>query len=361
MKKILILANNDMGLYKFRRELIENLSKEHQVYVSVPKGDYSEELEKMGCKLHFLDMERRGVNPIKELSLIKYYKKLIKAVSPDIVFTYTIKPNIYGGIACRKRKVPYASNITGLGTAIENGGFFSKILFRLYRIGIKNASVVFFQNSYNKKLFEDKKIVTKKSVLLPGSGVNLESNPFEEYPSDDEKIVLLFVGRLMKDKGVEELIKSAKNLKSKYENLHFKLVGPLEEEYSTELEKLKPEKYVELCGMQKDVHRFMKEAHAIVVPSYHEGMSNVCLEAAACGRPLLASRIPGCIKTFDEGISGLGFEPRDTESLQEVIEKFISIPKEKRAEMGRAGRLKMENEFSRETIINKYMEIVENL
>ena len=105
----------------------------------------------------------------------------------------------------------------------------------------------------------------------------------------------------------------------------------------------------------------MKEAHAIVVPSYHEGMSNVCLEAAACGRPLLASRIPGCIKTFDEGISGLGFEPRDTESLQEVIEKFISIPKEKRAEMGRAGRLKMENEFSRETIINKYMEIVENL
>lgn len=361
MKKILILANNDMGLYRFRRELIEKLNKEHELYISVPKEEYSEELEKLGCKLYFTDVDRRGTNPIKELSLISYYKKLIKRVSPDIVFTYTIKPNIYGGLACRMLKVPFAPNITGLGTAIENEGLFSKVLLFLYKLALKKADTVFFQNSYNKNFFEDKKIVKTKSVLLPGSGVNLDTNPYEKYPENSDKIKLLFVARIMKDKGIEELVHAAKNLRGKHDNLHFKVVGPMEEEYAEKFKLLEPEKYVELCGMQKDVHKFMKESHVVVVPSYHEGLSNVCLEAAACGRPLLASNIPGCMPTFDEGVSGFGFEPRDEASLIEAIEKFINLSTDQKVRMGKAGREKIEREFSREIIVNHYMEIVNRI
>ena len=361
MKRILILANNDMGLYRFRRELIEKFVEKYEVYVSVPQGEYTQELKEMGCKLHFFDIDRRGTNLLKEIALIKYYKNLIKKVSPDIVFTYTIKPNIYGGIACKKLKVPYVPNITGLGTSIENNGLFSKLLIFLYKTALKKAKVVFFQNSYNQKFFKDKKVIKTNDVLLPGSGVNLEANPYEEYPLSNEKNQFLFVGRIMKDKGIEELVNAARALKNKYNNLHFKIVGPIENDYVQEFEKLDAEKYVELCGMQKDVHSFMKQSHAVVVPSYHEGTSNVCLEAAACGRPLIASRIPGCIATFDEGVSGLGFEPRDEFSLQEAIEKFIAMPNEQRAEMGKAGRFKMEKEFSREIIINQYMEIVDKL
>ena len=165
----------------------------------------------------------------------------------------------------------------------------------------------------------------------------------------------------MKDKGVEELVSSARNLKAEYDNLTVRMVGPMESDYAQEFKKFKAEDYVELCGPQKDVHAFMKEANAVVVPSYHEGMSNVCLEAAACGRPLLASDIPGCREAFDDGVSGFGFEPCSAEDLQKAVERFINLSHSEKAQMGKAGREKMEKEFNRNIIVNKYLEVIENL
>ena len=145
--KILILTNFDVGLYQFRRELVESLLKDHQVLLSLPDGDLVRPLEQMGCRFFDTPMDRRGINPVTDLKLFIRYWKLLRREKPDLVITYTIKPNIYGGLACRLLRIPYAVNITGLGTAFQNRGMLRKFVTVLYRTALKKAKVIFFENS----------------------------------------------------------------------------------------------------------------------------------------------------------------------------------------------------------------------
>ena len=180
--RILILANSDIGLYKFRKELIEALlSLKHEVYISLPQGEFIDRLVEMGC--HFIDtnISRHGVNPITDFLLYRKYKSMLKEIKPDIVFTYTIKPNVYGGMACQACKIPYLANVTGLGTAIQNGGILQKISMALYKKGLKGAKHVFFQNSENHRFMTENGIVTSLMTILPVSGVNLEHFAYAEY------------------------------------------------------------------------------------------------------------------------------------------------------------------------------------
>lgn len=360
--RILILANNDIGLYKFRMELLNNLTESNDVYICLPKGEFIPEFQKLGC--NFLNcplLDRHGTNPIQEIKLLMFYKKVVSEINPNIIFTYTIKPNIYGGIVCARKNITYAANITGLGTAIENTGILQKITLLLYKYALRKAKKVFFQNVENLNFMLNHNIVKSDYDLLPGSGVNLSVHKYKDYPCNIGEIVLLFVGRLMRDKGIEELIEAAKRMQLKKINLRFIAVGAYEDDYSRRLKELDADKYIELVGHQINVDEWIEKAHALVHPSYHEGMANVLLEAAACGRPVLASDIPGCRETFDEGISGFGFKPKDVNSLCEAIEKFIALPYEKKVEMGRAGRAKMEKEFDRNIVVEKYMEIVNEI
>ncbi len=359
--RILILSNSGIGLYNFRFELIQKLSKEHEVGFCVPCHERNQKFEEIGCRFFECQIERHGTNPLKELKLLSFYRKILKEYSPDLVLTYTIKPNIYGGMACASLKIPYIANITGLGTAIQRGGRGSEILLRLYRYGLRKARMVFFQNRDNQKFMSERGIVKGEQDLLPGSGVNLEKHCFEEYPQTQDPITFLFAGRLMKDKGVTELFEAAKRIRQKYDHVHFVAVGNCQAEYREELEAIADSSTVQLAGFQPDVHSFMKQAHAIVHPSYHEGMSNVLLEGAACGRPILASNIPGCREAFEEGVSGIGFEPKNVDSLCQAIEKFIALPHEAKAEMGRAGRRKVEQEFDRGIVIAKYMDQIQKI
>ena len=359
--KVLIIANNDVGIYKFRLELLLQLLREHTVYLSLPDGHLIPELTGMGCKIETYNFARHGMNPIKDLQQIFYYKKLIKLIDPDVVLTYTIKPNIYGGIACASLHVPYLANITGLGTAIENPGTLQSVTLRLYRYGLRKAQRVFFQNSANRDFMLENGIVKGPHTLLPGSGVNLEQNCYEEYPAEDGTLTLLFIGRLTKDKGVEEYVNAAKRLREKHPNVRFVAIGRCEDDYKDELATLDADKYVELLGQQSDVHGFIKNAHAVILPSYHEGMANVLLEGAASGRPVLASNVPGCRETFDEGVSGIGFAPKNVDSLCDAIERFIALPYDAKAEMGRAGRKKVEKEFDRRLVVEKYMEEIQKI
>lgn len=361
--KILILANNDVGLYKFRKELLERLVAErHRAYVSLPDGEFIPDIKKIGCKFVRCSLlDRHGTNPFQDLKLLNYYKYIIKRIKPSIVFTYTIKPNVYGGIACSELKVPYVVNVTGLGNAIENPGPLQVLTTNMYRLSLRNARMVFFQNQLNEKFFEKHHIVKGRHQLLPGSGVNTSQYKYQEYTSDNNGLIFTTVGRIMKDKGTLELLQAAKLIRKKHSNVHFRLIGDFDESLEETVNKAVDDGIIEYLGSKSDVSPYYKESHAIIHPSYHEGMSNVLLEAASTGRPVLASNIPGCRETFDEGVSGLGFEPKNVESLVSTIEKFISLPYEKKVEMGKAGRAKVEKEFDRQIVVDKYMQEIESI
>lgn len=359
--KILILANFGMGLYKFRKELIEELLvRNYKVYISLPNdNEYVPKLIEMGCKFIETNIDRRGTNPINDIKLFLQYKKIIKNIKPNVVLTYTIKPNIYGGLACRISKVPYLPNITGLGSAVENGGALQKFTLFLYKISLKNASCVFFQNKENKQYFIDKNIVVDNYRLIPGSGVNIQKFKFENYPKDDSQINFLFIGRIMKEKGINELLKAAEIVRDTNENVSFNLIGGLEEDFREYIKKLEKHKVINYYGQQNDVRPFIKKAHAIIHPSYHEGMANVLLEASSMGRPVIASSIPGCQEIFDEGVTGFGVEPKNVKSIVDAVNKFISLPHKSKVKMGMLARKKIEKEFDRNKVVTTYVKEIE--
>lgn len=353
--RVLVLTNSDIGLYKFRQELLEKLCCGHEVYVALPSGEFISALENIGCKFIPFEFDRRGMNPVKDINQILRYIKAIKRIKPDVVLTYTIKPNVYGGIACQIRKVPYIANVTGLGTSIENGGLIGYISTSLYRLGLKRAQCVFFQNKDNQKLFKDKKIVKGNAELIPGSGVNLNTHCLEAYPSDEFGIKFLFIGRIMKDKGIDELLQAMEILHKKYPNISLDIVGGFDEDYENVIKAACSDGYIRYHGQQKEVHQYIKQSHCTVLPSYHEGMANVMLEASSTGRPVITTRVPGCVETFDEGVSGIGCDAHDIKSLVSAMERLICMSNEERKKMGQRGREKMENEYDRNLIIAAYL------
>ena len=356
MKKVLILANSDKGLYNFRKELLEKLIElKYAVYVSIPQGERIEDLKKIGIEYIETLLDRRGINPIKDCSLIKRYIKTIKKVNPDIVLTYTIKPNIYGGIACRINKTPYIANITGLGSAVEKKSLLSKFILKLYRIAFKDIKCVFCQNSANLQFLRDNKIAEQKLKLIPGSGVNLQRFKYKEYPNNDIT-QFLFIGRIMKEKGIEQYCETAQYITSKYKNTKFKIIGRCEENYFKYLENLQSLGCIEYCGEQKDVIPYIEESNCIINPTYYpEGMSNVLLESSATGRPIITTNRPGCREIINNNITGYLVDEKNTKDLIDKVERFLNISQEERRRMGKAAREKVEREFNREIVIRNYL------
>jgi len=349
--KILIAANCSIGLYLFRKELIEKLLEENQVAVSVPYGELIEPLRKAGCEFIDTPVDRRGLNPIKDLSLYFGYRKMLKKHKPDLVVTYTIKPNIYGCLACRGKKIPYAVNITGLGTAFQNKGLLRSLVTFLYRSSLKKAKVVFFENDANRQLFIDEKIVAaEKTVLLNGAGVNLEHYAFKSYP-ETKTVRFLFVGRVMKEKGVDELFCAMERLRKEGADCTLDVLGGYEEDYAEAIHRYEEQGWLRYHGYQVDVRSFIEQAHCFVLPSYHEGMANTNLECASMGRPLITSNIPGCKEAVIEGKSGLLCQPKDADSLYESMSLFLKLTQEERAAMGQAGRKHMEEVFDKRLVV----------
>lgn len=355
-KKILILANCASGLYDFRNELLMELLKSYEVHVSLPDEEEVPQIKEEGCIVHHTELERRGMNPLRDSRLVMKYFRLMREISPDMVLTYTIKPNIYGSLCAGMLKIPYIVNITGLGSAFEEDGLLRKMVVFLYKIALKKAECVFFQNAKNREIFNQFGIKGKKDRLVPGSGVNLDRHTFEEYPSKEEPVKLLFVGRIMKEKGTDELLYAAEKIKQEYPQVCFEIVGSYEDDYKDIIEEKEKAGIVHLTGYQKIIHPYYKAAAAAVIPSYHEGMSNVVLEAASTGRPVLASDIPGCREGFDDGITGIGFAPRDGEAFLAAVRRFLRLSYEERKEMGLKARKKIEREFDRKIVVDAYLE-----
>lgn len=360
--KILILANNDIGIYKFRKELIEKLiSLGHEVYISLPYGEFVPLLKQIGCKFVDTPIDRRGVNPLKDFKLLLLYKKIIKKTNPNVVLSYTIKPNVYGGIICTWNKVPYISNITGLGTAVENKGILQLITTLLYKFALQNAQTVFFQNEENEKFFSGKKIAIGKHKMLPGSGVNLSYYQLLPYPNDNI-VEFVFVGRIMKEKGIDQYLNAAKVIHKRHPNTRFHVCGFCEQAYEETIQKLQNIGIIIYHGLVDDMREIYKVTHCTIHPTFYpEGLSNVLLESAACGRPIITTNRAGCREVVDNGINGFTIKEKDSRDLIDKIEKFLQMTIEGKREMGHAGRKKVERQFDRQIVINKYLLELEKL
>lgn len=382
--KVLLLANNSGGLFKFRRELLEALiAKEHEVFLSVPNGDFIDDMQQMGC--HFIETEisRHGTNPLTDLALTKKYCSIIKSVKPDIVFTYTIKPNVYGGIACQLCKVPYVANVTGLGTAVENDGILQKITLALYRTGLRKAKRVFFQNQANQDFMLRHKVVRGAYSLLSGSGVNLERFAPLPYPDETDGIHFVFISRIMREKGIEQYLETAKHFKvaepaeapdsrhsdprrggesSAVPKITFHICGFCEPEYKGKLDEFIKKGFVIYHGMVRDVSEIHKISHCTIHPSFYpEGLSNVLLESCASARPIITTDRRGCREVVDDGVNGYIVKQRDSGDLIQKIEKFLTLTHEQKMRMGLAGRAKVEREFDRKIVVEAYLKETEKV
>lgn len=351
--KIMILANDSVGLYKFRSELIKELIKDNEIVILSPTGMFIDELKDIGCKCIDIPIDRRGINPLKDIKLLNSYKKLLKKEMPNLVITYTIKPNVYGGLVCRVLKIPYAINITGLGTAFENDGIIKQIVILMYKISCKNAKIVFFENEANRQLFIKERIVKPtQTYRLNGAGVNLDYYKKIDYPKG-EKIKFLFMGRVMAEKGVNELFNAMERLISDGYNCELNVLGGYEEDYENIIINFEKAGWLHYYGFQQDVRPFIGNCHCFVLPSWHEGMANTNLESAASGRPVITSNIHGCLEAIEDNVTGYLVEKKNANSLYTCMKKFCDMSLQERERMGELARIRMEKKFDKRVIVQE--------
>ena len=368
---IAVLTNNDDDIYCFRKELIEALINEgYEVLISCPYGEKFELLKHIQYIYDDPEIDRRGTNVFADFKLLCHYKRLFKKYRPKVVLTYTAKPNVYASIAAQQLKIPYINNVTGFGSVLNKKGPMRAFIMGLFKMAYRSADCIMFQNSTNMALAVDNGMVKGHYRLIPGSGVDTVRYPLQKYPDggngkDGEPVVFNYIGRILRDKGVDDYIAAAKTIKAKYSNVEFNMLGfiePTESHYETELDELGKNNTVIYRGSQKDVKPFIARAHATIHPSiYGEGMSNVLLESAASGRPLITTDNPGCRETVNDKETGFIYRGGNREELVERIEAFLAMPNEERRLMGERGREKVSKEFSRAIVVGAYLEEIDKI
>lgn len=369
---IALLTNNDDDIYCFRKELIENIiDAGYEMLISCPDGEKFELMKHIEYRYDNPDIDRRGTNIVADFKLFLHYFRLFVKNKPSVVLTYTAKPNVYAGIAAYLLGIPCISNVTGFGSVLNASGFKQKIIMSLFRFSFRRSTCVMFQNSTNMKLAEESGMVKGEHKLIPGSGVNTERYPLQPYPDggngkDGEKIVFNYIGRIMHDKGVDDYIEAAKRIKAEYPDTEFNMLGfiePTEKHYyESDLYDLEEKDIIRYRGSLKDVKPFIAASHATIHPStYGEGMSNVLLESASSGRPIISTDNPGCMETFVDGETGFIYHGGDVDALCERIKKFLALPNEERKAMGEKGREYIKNNFSRDIVIKAYLEKINSL
>ena len=365
-KKIMIITNHSYMLYQFRTELIRKLLEDNEVVLSMPFVGHENDFMEMGCKCIKTDLDRRGINPFKDFKLLQFYNKIISDEKPDKVITYSIKPNIYAGFICSKKNIPYYANVQGLGTAFQKKGL-AQFVGLLYKTAFRKVKAVFFENQGNAQEFVKRRLVDKnKIIVLNGAGVNLEhygyvSNPRMENNEEESnrKFHFLYLGRIMKEKGIDELFTAMRRLHAEYgDKVVLDIVGFFEDEYKDVIEKMVEDGIAVFHGFQEETRPYYVMADCVVLPSYHEGMSNVLLEASAMGRPVITSDISGCREAVEDGKSGYLCEVKNADMLFEKMKLMADKSVEEIEEMGRSARERMEKLFDKKRIVEQTAEII---
>jgi glycosyltransferase involved in cell wall biosynthesis len=367
---ILLTGNTTFKLVNFRQGLIrELLCNGHRVTVLSPPDDYVPEIQAMGCDYVALPMDRNGTSVIAEASLLLEMVRCLRKIRPNAVFSYTIKNNIYGGLACRILGIPFVPNVTGLGPAFNKRGLLNATVRLLYTAAFKRAQAVFFQNDNDLALFTDTGLCpTDIAHLLPGSGVDLNqfaARPLPEAP--DSSICFLLISRMLWDKGVGQFVEAAREVRRRHPRAHFQLLGPLDPDSRSGIARAQIDAWaadgaVEYLGSVRDVRPFLEAAHCVVLPSYYrEGTPRALLEACAMGRPIITTDIPGCRDVVVDGVNGLRIAPSDVAALTSACTLMVEASPDQRAEMGRASRQIAEDRFDEEIVIDAYFQILHAL
>jgi glycosyltransferase involved in cell wall biosynthesis len=365
-KKIVISINTSWNIINFRLNLLKHLQKQgYQIIAFAPIDAYSNELINNNIKFEPLTIDNKGNNPIKDFALTKQYDFLLKKHRPDVVLFFTIKPNIYGTLAAGLLGIPTINNVSGLGTTFIRETWVSKVVKTLYRISFKYSHKVFFQNEEDKDLFIKNKLVnSKKTGVLPGSGIDLNKFKTTSLP---ETLHILFIGRLLYDKGIVEFLEACKEIKKTHKNnVVFSIVGKIEETAKLGiplgiLEEYTSQNIVHYRGTTDDISKEIEKASVIILPSYREGTPRTLLEGAAMGRPLLTTNVPGCKNLVKENYNGWLCEAQNTIDLTETIKKVINTDRKKLIEFGLNSRTFVEENYAEQLVFTLYDKALNNI
>lgn len=368
MNKILIVSNTSWSLFNFRFELARSIKKNgYKVVLVAPFDEYSKKLEEE-FEYHNIYMNNKGTNPKEDIETTISFYRLYKKIKPDIVLHYTIKPNIYGTIACGLLGIKTINNIAGLGTLFIKQNFVTRIAKWLYKYSQRKANKIFFQNTDDFDIFTNEKLVEKsKCDILPGSGVDTNKFIPIEYEKENDKFKFLLVARMLWDKGIGEYVEAAKSIKEKYPKVELQMLGFLDVENNSAISKQQMQEWVEAgyinyLGTSDNVKEEISQADCVVLPSfYREGIPRVLLESASMAKPIITTDNVGCRDVVDNDINGFLCKVRNVQDLVETMEKMLNLSENERINMGEAGRIKMINEFDEKIVINKYLETIKLL
>ena len=367
--KIIIASNSYWNLYNFRKGLIEELIlNNHEVTLVAPTDKYRKYFDKFKCNLIDIKFNQNKISIINDIVLtLKFFLILLKK-KPNYLLTFTVKPNIYFTLSSIFLNIKVYNNITGLGTGFTGNKLFKYILIFLYRISFIKSSKIFFHNSHDMKYFVNLGVSNNaNSIILPGSGVNLNIFKYSKLENRESNLNLnfLYFGRMLKEKGLEELIKTSILIKKKFINITFTFVGSCDDnnksslkmEYLQNLNKLNVINYIEHTNKIID---YIIDSDCVILPSYREGFPKSLIEASAIGRPMITSNIPGCRDIVTDGYNGFLFNPRDVDDMTNVITKFINLDFNLKNQMSINANKIAINKFDEKKIINKYVETINN-
>jgi len=366
-KHIVIIANKCWTLFVARIDFIDYLkSKGYEITLIAKEDGHTKYLTDRKYNFISINFDVKGMNILKDFISLIHLIYLTKKIKPDLILNFTTKANIYGSIAARFNSIPVVNNIAGLGTLFMNFDFKTKILLTLYKISHKRVDFVFFQNNEDRDLFLKHKIINQEKTLrIPGSGVNLLKYLAE--PPYLKQVKFIFISRLLKAKGIYELIKAAEVVKQKYPEAVFEILGFVNNDSPTsitlnEVEQWEKKGIIKYLGETQDVRPYIKNSTCVVFPSYYrEGVPRVLLEASAMARPIITTDNIGCRDAVDHGFNGLLCKVKDHADLAEKIITFIQMSDTAKIEMGKSGRIKVEKEFDQNIVFNSYFKIIQEL
>jgi glycosyltransferase involved in cell wall biosynthesis len=339
----------------------------YEVTVLAPDDDSSQKLEQVGCRYLNLKLDNKGLNPLTDLRLRNSMKKIYEELSPNLVIHYTIKPVIYGSLAARDLGIPFVNNITGLGTAFIKTNWLTWLVKRLYRLSQKNADHIFFQNADDRELFISERLIPENvpQEVIPGTGIDTDHFNVCPYPKSNP-VTFLLIARMLWDKGVREFVEAAREIKLEFSDVCFQLLGFLDVKNRTAISREQmqiwvDEGIIEYLGATDDVRPYIADVDCVVLPSYREGLPRTLLEAAAMGRPIIATNVTGCREIVQDGQNGLLCKPRDAKDLAEKMKDMIILSADERQKMGLKGRIKMEENFDQRIIVEKIVSRIESV